>query len=250
MAHVGEHDAIDAATIRLSQLGYLSSSNRGTLVANISDREIELAVRTIQRRYGLPQTGKFDLATIGWLTRPGCGVADENDLTLQMLARRKWPRNNLTFSVVNGCAGISRQQAFDTVQWALDIWSAVTPLHFAESAVNIDLLISFVAGDHGDGFRFDGKGGTLAHAFPPGGNPVSGDVHFDAAEDWSISSACPPGKFDLYNVALHEIGHALGLPHSNISGSIMFPSYQGPQRYLDDSDERAIQDLYGTNTNH
>lgn len=248
MGHVGEQDAVDVATIRLSQLGYLSSSNRGTVVTNISDREIESALRAIQRRYGLPETGKFDLATVGWLTRPGCGVADENDLTPQMLVRRKWPRNNLTFLVVNGCDGISRQQALNTVQWALDIWSAVTPLRFAEATANIDLLMSFAVGDHGDGFRFDGKGGTLAHAFPPGGNPVSGDVHFDLAENWSISPACPPEKFDLYNVALHEIGHALGLPHSNISGSIMFPSYQGSQRHLHDSDKRAIQDLYGANT--
>ncbi len=248
MAHADEQEAIDAATTRLSQLGYLPLPSRGTLVDKISDREIKTALQVIQRRYGLPDTGQFDLATIGWLTRPGCGVADEFELSPQMRARRKWPRNNLTFSVDNGCDGISRQQALNTVQWALDIWSAVTPLRFAEATANIDLLMSFAVGDHGDGFRFDGKGGTLAHAFPPGGNPISGDVHFDLGESWSISPACPPEKFDLYNVALHETGHALGLPHSNISGSIMFPSYQGSQRHLHESDKRAIQDLYGANT--
>lgn len=52
---------------------------------------------------------------------------------------------------------------------------------------------------------------------------------------------------DIFQVAVHEIGHVLGLPHIYRSGSIMQPSYR-PQDdgfELDWLDRKAIQNLYG-----
>lgn len=52
---------------------------------------------------------------------------------------------------------------------------------------------------------------------------------------------------DILQVAAHEIGHVLGLPHIYRSGSIMQPSYR-PQDdgfELDWLDRKAIQNLYG-----
>lgn len=51
---------------------------------------------------------------------------------------------------------------------------------------------------------------------------------------------------DLLQVAVHELGHTLGLQHSNSPGSVMSPYYiysYKPQ--LSKDDERRIQSLYG-----
>lgn len=48
-------------------------------------------------------------------------------------------------------------------------------------------------------------------------------------------------------MAAHEFGHSLGLSHSSIPGSLMFPWYQGWKAnfQLPNDDREAIQILYG-----
>ncbi len=84
--------------------------------------------------------------------------------------------------------------------------------------------ILFAAGSHGDGFPFDGPNGVLAHTFypaPPNPEPIAGDMHLDDAESWRIGA-----NTDLFSVALHELGHALGLGHSDSPSAVMYPYYK------------------------
>lgn len=85
----------------------------------------------------------------------------------------------------------------------------------------------------------------MAHAFFPGSSrELEGSVHFDDDEDWRIEKGQYEEGVDLYTVALHELGHALGLSHSPNFGSVMNPYYRGSTRDLGEDDIRAMYNLY------
>lgn len=87
----------------------------------------------------------------------------------------------------------------------------------------------------------------MAHAFYPGAG-IGGDAHFDDEETWLIDKEDSHGT-NLMGAAVHEFGHSLGLGHSSVQDSIMFPWYQSydPKQDLPDDDRMGIQEIYGSN---
>ena len=63
----------------------------------------------------------------------------------------------------------------------------------------------------------------LAHGFYPGPG-IGGDLRFDADENWTDQET-PPGH-NLFVVAVHKIGHCLGLTHLQGADSIMYLTYK------------------------
>lgn len=90
------------------------------------------------------------------------------------------------------------------------------------------------------GTVFDGYGGTLAHAF----YPEDGRIHFDESEKFTLNSG---SGTNLLWVAVHEIGHVLGLDHTNVKGAIMHPIYSDDiqEVKLHSDDIAGMQYLYG-----
>lgn len=112
--------------------------------------------------------------------------------------------------------------------------------------------MSWGTGSHGDNNPFDGTNGVLAHAYSPmpDGGSLTGDIHFDDDEAWTVQvrPAFSGQPIDLVTVAAHEIGHALGLGHSNVECALMNPWYTGSHRYLAQDDIDGIQSIYGNRT--
>ncbi len=72
---------------------------------------------------------------------------------------------------------------------------------------------------------------------------IDADILFNPNQKFSTATPTPAGAFDVQSVATHEIGHLLGLDHSGIGHTVMFPfgdtSTTGVQRTL------AVDDVAG-----
>ncbi|KAL2767919.1 matrix metalloproteinase-17 preproprotein, partial [Daubentonia madagascariensis] len=240
----------------LSRFGYLPPADPATGQLQTQE-ELSKAITAMQQFGGLEATGVLDEATLALMKTPRCSLPDlpavaQARRRRQAPAPTKWNKRNLSWRVRT----FPRDSALghDTVRalmyYALKVWSDITPLNFHEVAGSAaDIQIDFSKADHNDGYPFDGPGGTVAHAFFPGDHHTAGDTHFDDDEAWTFRSSDAHGM-DLFAVAVHEFGHALGLSHAAAAHSIMRPYYQGPVgdplRYgLPYEDRVRIWQLYG-----
>jgi len=167
--------------------------------------------------------------------------------------------------------GVSASQLQTTVAAAFATWEAVPTSTiafsfvgftgaspFADDSVNVIGFESSPGDDRvlgATGFTID----TLTGAI------VESDIFFNSAFTWSVSDPGDPARFDLQSVALHEIGHFLGLGHSALgetqltgpdlrrvlaSSSVMFPIAFSRgntlDRVLQPDDVAGISSLYPT----
>jgi hypothetical protein len=85
-------------------------------------------------------------------------------------------------------------------------------------------------------------GGVLATTMLPpplNGGSLSGDIIFNSSQPWHVGS-----NFDIETVAIHEIGHALGMGHSGIASADMYAYYQNVRQTLDPDDVAGIQSIW------
>ena len=172
-----------------------------------------------------------------------------------VLSGHKWEKNTLKWALLKDSSRNPElnYRLEDELEKSLKAWSKYSNLDFVKVDRNdkVDLKIKFFAGSHGDDYRFDGKGGTLAHAFYPIGE-MKGEIHFDDDENFVLNDLYDPSNHDTVNamhVFIHEIGHSLGIKHSDDDESIMRSFYKPEKSVnlfdLSYDDRYAIQALYG-----
>jgi hypothetical protein len=158
------------------------------------------------------------------------------------------------------------------IDWALDTWGAASNFTNLGEVTDggVDAGVATLSGGHQGDIRVaawdigasnpNAPYTVLAHAFQPDTDStptaamlgtIGGDIHFDTTFSWVDDPLDMVGnsQFDIYTVALHEVGHALGLDHREDSNTdpnaVMNPTYGGARRSLSQDDINGIQTLYG-----
>jgi hypothetical protein len=192
-----------------------------------------------------------------------------------------WPEpRSLTLSFpgdgapIGGHANVSRlvlDQVADRREWqeavlrAFQTWAIETNLNIGLTADrgNAFGAVGLAQGDprFGD-FRVGAfpQDGVLANALPyqSRSGTWAGDVLFNSDTNFFLADWEDPDfpitgpdpneweiEVDLFSVALHEAGNALGLPDVNQPVSVMHHTYLGPKGQLTSSDIDQIRGLYG-----
>lgn len=249
-------DSVLAVQEYLEKFGYLPNAELGhaypawrplvnqAINRGVFDDATQAAVRILQVNSGLADTGLVDAATRDVLRAGRCA---EPDGIQRMDASEKFVLNslNLPFASRNVSwkvqtsgipAGISLAEVQREAKAAFDLFQAQTSVTFTDvTGTNTaeDLLIYFGP--------IDGSGGVMARA---DGNPKR--IIFDSLDLWSMTGSNPESRYDFQTVALHEIGHQMGLAHSSIPHAVMRsnPWENGVHRVLEADDRIAVSTIW------
>lgn len=222
------------------------------------DNSMEDAVRLYQAAHGLMADGRLNAETRALMRRPRCGFPDYYGFTYKpprvpgiMIEKYElkspWRHTNLTYGILGLTNDLSESSITTVLSNAMNRWAGAAPLTFTNALYAQDIQFSWAVGDHGDGYPF--SSGILGHGFYPVCSKTftctgwGGVIHFNNYYSWTTNGDVFGFTANLSSVALHEVGHTLGLGHSADPNAVMYPTDHG-QTELQPDDRAGIRALY------
>ncbi len=161
----------------------------------------------------------------------------------------RWAGARLTFALVGAPPAALGTRGWDAVRTAFATWSAAGVLMLEESAEpkGAEIRVMWTPGAREDPSSpdpFYGPGDKVAVGYYPYPHlgALAGDLHLDTSEEWAVEESMP--GLDVQAVALHEIGHCVGLGHCRDESSVMWPLYRSGRRQLTSADTAELRRHY------
>ncbi len=236
----------------LTKFGYLEKSS---FKKNQLDTNTSNALKKYQEFNNIEITGDFNDETRSIMQLSRCGLSDIQDSdNLSFSVRCGWNKKQIHYTIGNVTNDVPKADAIQAIKNAFNTWENASSITFIEVLPNEnpDILVEWREAIEDD---YDMSGNVLAHADFPLDCSIITDkfplpLHFDDTEhSWCIGAFV--NQFDIETIALHEIGHILGLQHSNVQGSVMYSSVSSNfiKRNLTQDDISGIESLYVNSPN-
>lgn len=143
-----------------------------------------------------------------------------NEIVENPLLNRKWNTTILYYKVSNYSSKLSETVIDTEIKRAFDIWNEqINFVMIAKPVGVVDVEIKFISGVQGHRMNFHN---SISHSHAT-------ELHFNDDLNWTFNST--QGN-NLFQAAVHEIGHVLGLTHSNRKDSVMFAGSQDYNPYF------------------
>jgi hypothetical protein len=221
----------------LQRLGFLSPGSKVTEDEN----EIHSALHKFGSKMGFTAVQLDDESILrhllDFLYHRFCSVRDTSPEMIGVHPQSygapigRWGNGNLTINVnATGC-NLSANVVNGIVFGAYAQYQAVQPFFsFSPGGPNSNITVQF------GGTNLDPSLGIPGGAIGVGAKPPTGKLSLNASTTWTPQL--------LLAVVLHEAGHTLGLSHSTLPTSVMYP-FAPTLNALDPETIEAIQSLYG-----
>ncbi|RDX82785.1 Metalloendoproteinase 5-MMP, partial [Mucuna pruriens] len=225
-----------------SNYGYLQSSGP---FDDYFDQKTISAIKTYQKYFNLTATGILDNHTIHQISLLRCAVPDMN-FSYNFTDNASWPKagnrwfpkgKNLTYGFLP--ASEIPANATKVLRKSFTRWTQATGvLNLSETTYDkADIKVGFYNFTLLD-IDVEVLGASII-TLQPDSNDTTGYILLDGTKFWLLPSenhslSWEDELLDLESAAMHQIGHLLGLDHSNHTDSVMYP-------YVLPSQQRKVQ---------
>ena len=159
----------------------------------------------------------------------------------------KWDHTDLTYYIgklPQHTESVEEDDIYNAINGVFGKWAANTALTFTRVYDRNEADITVEWGTAIKGGTIPFVAGDIGHGYPPD-SAYAGEVVMNDAYTWTVNTTLF-NVLDIEVFLLHEVGHTLGLGHSDNKGSVMHPDVMRlMHRNLHVTDVCDIWDLYG-----